>query len=767
MNEEDLLKMPTDNHLSSYEVAEQFVTNATEAYKEFWRIIKVCQNHIAGEKPISPEKLKAKKLGWVWNFNYHKARGKIEKGVAESTAKISSALAMGYVSFRNFKESDKEDDVLRFLENPEQRGMVASAIGAAFASMLSKESRLSGWLNEVEYPSYAFGYCALLFDMNDWMPDPVHPLAIAFEPNTRPEEINSWVTFKTLKANFLYDKWVKIMNGSESSWSKEGLESVLKNAFGGKIRKNGNEVTPETWEEIIPVFRENPAYVIGSTNDVSIAKIFYKELDGTLTETYIPWQNNWNIPTNRTGLPKPENPNTNKILFQKNHGPYIQSEKIGLIRDSGFSETGCIQDYRGIAKFAVEDSIRYNRARNQIGNKMTFIGSPFFESEGTQQNDNMKLTVAQGYICLPSTHRLAEKQPTLDIASHINVLRFEEGEYMRDTQQYDASVQGRLSSRPNKDEVRQISQEVQVTNSAKNNIKLKDYATIFLSVLKKIATISTDKANTAHEGRVRFFEILKRSLNLKTDADVKKVIAAVDSFVLEPVIGDESAIMMGIQMAETPFARNRLKRMLLISKGFPIEEVNIMVPLMTDNFANLQDERMALIENDMFFTTNEVVALRTDDHIIHLDAHFNKAGRVIQGFQQQALTAMVAFKYLENILAHTLTHIEMLGEDPAFNQKAQEYMESQNAFAKQKNQIMAIAEREMQEEQARAQQIEIDPKTQADIARENIKTQADLQRKNTIAVERTEQREKQMQLTHEQRMHEIELENERKMLNGK
>jgi hypothetical protein len=772
----EMLSLPDNNFINSYEVGYNLVTEATNSHEGYWKLIKACQEHISGKKPVPPDELKKKGLGWVYNFNYNKARAKIEKGSAENVSKVSTALSLGYCTFRNFKDEDRKDKVLSFLEDENKRGIAASVIGYALYNTLSNETRLAGWLNEIEYPAYAFGYCALVTDKFDWIPTPTHPLNIAFKPNTKPEKIEVWVTYDLIEASELYKRWVTAKNESiqqeqgikkrritSSGWSLEGLEKILLKAFQGKV---GENKTPESWEEVVPLYRENASSVISNTESVSIAKIFYKELNGTLSEIYIPWDNAWQITKSREGQTVVGSENqTNNIIFSKNHGTYEQKNHINLIRDSGFtSEAGCIQDLRGIAKFAVEDSIRYNRLRNGIGNKMQFVGSPMFEQPHSQTGEQFKITVSQGFVLLPQSHNLVEKQPSFDISSHINVLRFEEGEHMRDTQQYDATIQGRLTSRPNKGEVQRVTEEVEFTDSAKNNIKFRDYASVFLSVLTRMPKVKCKKGDIGFDGRKKFYETIKKNLPwlVKEDEDVNKLLSCIDSFMLLPVVASIETITIAIQMAETPMARNRLKRMLLVAKGFPIEEVNIAVPLIADKFTNFQDDRIAAFENDLFFTTNEIILSGTDDHIVHIESHIAKNGRVIKGANEGALSPVDAFKFLENCLLHCIRHNEMLGADPVLNSKAQEYGEIIAQQMKAKDAIKSAAERMMQEQQARSQQVQIDPETQAKIASDAAKAQADTARKDWLAERRTEQTDKKIDLSHEQQLRKIELERELK-----
>lgn len=773
------LSLPESRFINSYSVAYNMVDAAVLSHDSYWKVIKACEEHIAGKKPNPPDELKKKGMLWAYNFNYGKAQAKIQKGVAESISKLSSALALGYVTFRAFNDDDKKDEVLSFLEDESKRGVVASIIGYALTSTLAKETRLSGWMNDVEYPSYAFGYCAVTFDKFDWMPTPVHPLNIAFGPNTKAHDIKDYVVFRTMEASELFDRWVKARNESiteegddgstkkkivSSGWNLVGLEKVLLKAFKGKININGTSGVPAQWAEVIPSFINDPSSVMVNTESVSIAKIYHKELNGTLSEVYIPWGNSWQQTENKTGATSLNSNNESPdMLFSKNHGAFIQDNHISIVRDSGFTSSGgTIQDMRGIAAFSVEDSVRYNRNRNALGNKMIFVGSPMFEQSNTGSGDKFKVTVSQGFIMLPTSHQLIEKQPSFDIGSHINMLRFEEGEFNRDTQQFDASIQGRLTSRPNKGEVEQVTSEVQFTEAAKNNIKFRDYAAVFKTVIKRIPTVTCKKTDPGYTGKKAFYDILKKNLKwlIKSDADLNKILACVDSYVMDPIIADVATITMALQMAETPYARNRLKRMLLIAKGFPIEEVNSTVPLIIDKFTNMQDSRLAAFENDMFFTTNEIIMAGTDDHIIHIESHFAKQEKVIKGVREGGLTPLNAFKFLENSQMHTIEHIDALGKDPIFNKQATDYMATQKDLIEVKDQIKNAAQKMMEQEQQEQGKFKLDPQTEAKIASDNVKTQSDIERKNMLMETRTAQRDKQIDLSHEQAMRKIELDNE-------
>ena len=761
------LSLPDKNFVSNYSVALQLADEAVSSHQEYWDVIAACEDHIDGKKPYDPDELKKKGMAWASNFNYGKARAKIEKNVSEAVSKVNAAISLGYVTFTNYEEEHKDDKILSFLNDFEKRGIVASNIGMALATTLAKETRLSGWLNEIEYPSFSFGYCAMVYDTFDWMPTPIHPRNIAFKPRTKPDDIKCWITFKHVDASELYDRWIEAYNENitvdkteskpkriaSSGWNLEALEEVLLHAYRGKV--NGQTVS--SWDQVIPYYNENPSAVIMDTQAVMVAKIYYLENNGRLTETYIPYANEWQHGKHRsTG----QTFTCCSLLFSKDRGAYNQRMFIGLIRDSGYtSGDNYIQSLRGICKFSVEDSIRYNRGRNNMNNKMTFVGSPMFEQSNTGSGDKFKLTVSQGFLLLPPSHNLVAHQPTFDVASHINVLGFEEKEFNRDTQQYDASIQGRLTSRPSKNEVEQVTAEVKFSDAAKSSVKFKDYSAIFLSILQRLPKVRCKKQDKGYEGKYRFYETVKKNLSwlVKTDEDVNKILGVIDSFVFDPVVTNIETITIALQMAETPYARNRFRRMMLVAKGMPIEEVNIAVPLTQDKFANLQDSRVAAFENDMFFTTNEIILAGTDDHIVHIDSHFAKVTKVIEGVKQQAISPVDAFKYLENNLAHTAGHIQLLGQDPIFNKKAQEYAAQFQEFVKVKDQIKGMAEQMMEAQAQQAEQVQIDPETQNEIASKNAKMAADIERKNALAVSRTEQTNKKIELDHEAKLEKIRL----------
>src|SRR5690606_26246627 len=148
--------------------------------------------------------------------------------------------------------------------------------------------------------------------------------------------------------------------------------------------------------------------------------------------------------------------------------------------------------------------IRYNKTRNDMQDKLRFIGSPMFEKPTAASGETFKVTVGHGFSLIPQGFMM-EKQPTFDIGSHITMLRFEEGEYNRDIEHYDASLQGRLSSRPNRDEVQAQAREVNQLNTSKDYVKYGDYSMLFFKALKRLAK-KYEKEDVGYNGQRRFFD---------------------------------------------------------------------------------------------------------------------------------------------------------------------------------------------------------------------------------------------------------------------
>lgn len=789
------LNLRKSGYVSTYVVGKTIVDEATRVYHDFWQLIQKSQDHIKGEPPVPYDELQKRGLGWADNDNLGKAKAKIEKGVASNVSRIGMSLALGYVTFRPYNEK-KDKTKHAFLSDPNLRGVAASAIGAAFTAMLSKEHRLGSFFNDIEYPSYAFGFAGISFSDTDWAPDVIHPSDVAFRPKSKPNDLKTWVIFQTVHASVLYQRYVEAYNeavdaelaedGKEevfatNGWSRTALEEVLLRAFTGQLQIDGKLQRPEQWGQILSHYSandSNQSWVIENTEDITIAKIFHIELDNTTTVTYIPYSGDrkydateWKKPVEKkTTGPVTSTNSANSVdyrLFVRNYKGSYAKEKLILIRDSGFTETTYIEDLRGICRFAVKDSIRHNRVMNNMGNKLKFSGSPFFEKGNGVMGDSFKLGIGPGYVLTQQDYPLAQRQPTFDIGADMAYLNFSENGYMRETEHYDPSMRGRLSSRPNKDEVRSQQAEVQELQTSKSYVKYLDYSLMFFYMLRRL-TEAYGPDSAAYEGQKRFtdkvIELLKgEPFNIKTKADVKSLIACVESFRLEEFAGNEGDIMMAIQMSETPFARNRYRRMLWALKGFPIDEINMGIPLISDKFGNFDDQIMAIFENDTFWNGADAMPSGKNDHVVHLDTHYTKAQKIEEGVRQGKLEVINAAKYLSVLLNHTMAHLQFLGEDPTLRSFFERFAPIQEQFIRVQKEFEAAAQALLRQQQEAAAQPQIDPEKLNKMAGRNLETQEKIRRSDVLQDIRSSQTDRKIENDHAEKMKEIELEHEREL----
>lgn len=749
----ELLDIPQEDFLDSFETCRILVENAEQAHIKIWAIIDACEEHLRGKKPKDPDKLIKAGMAWANNWNFLKARSKVTKVTLENIDLIKNAMRLAIPEFSRNSGID-------ILEKDEDRASIAMKLSRVFYESLEKEPNYNNWINKIEYPSTAFGYSSVVFIEDDWMGDPIHPRNIAFEDNTEPENIGVFVTYKTLKASYLWDKWIAAkkvatsyevekddLDISETNWSVKGLESVLWKALSDLIKQSQSEGPRySNWEDVtnsITSRNTNIQFWIRNTNNVKIAKIFYRELNKTWTEVYIPYNNDWQ------NQGRSDEDSGDEILFKRKHNKKNQDEIITLVRDSSFTEGGLISDLRGLAKYAVEDSMRFNRKKNNIEDKLTFAGAPFFEQRNTQQKEAFKITPSQGFILVKNGFDLLPNQPSFDLSNHLASIAIDEQHFIRETQHFDASLEGRLTSRPVKDEVQQKAREVQESRASKNSAKFADYSKLILQVLKNLSNVNApDKDENGHKGYTFFYEEMdyelkksgyldKESSKQESKAFINKLIKSVCSFDIEPFTFDVDAIMLGIEMSENSFSRSRLKRMLLMARGFPRKEIDRIAPLPEDSFRNLRDERVAAIENDMFWTTSEVIVDAEDDHIDHLNSHYKKFNNTVQGVQQGRIDIIQAFKYLANVLSHSEEHLKILSQDRTLSRAYEELQNVQNDFIKILGKIRSAAE---QEQKARME------KEQNTIPPERLKELQILEFEKVNKLRRTEELQRHRQM---------------------
>lgn len=760
--EAEVLQNPDSDFFSDYGVAHTYVSSAAEAHKRQWELAEAIEEHIEGKKPMEQKRLDDLGMSWAYNYNYYRARGKIEGACGEFVDKMVRSLSLGYPEFRNTKDEDLDmDSALKFLGDYNERGIVSAAIGCAFSEMMEEEGEVQTFLNQTEYISYTFGYCGISWPVHDWKGDPIHIKHLATRPGSTVTNLDEWVIFKTETNNWLWERYNEIKNSQETDefgyihgWNKEGLEIALLKLFKGKL---DNNKSPDTWEEILPLYAKNASTVISNTSDIRLAKIYYKEVDGTFTECYIPWGYEWSNPASGTNQGKADQ--VPQILYKVKHD-VRPKELMGFVRDSGFTVSGEICKMRGAGRLIVEDSQRYNRTRNSMNNKALFAGSPWFETGGTQGNEKFKVTFSQGFVMMPPGGVIAERQPQFNISENIGLLQFEEREFSDNSQHFNSKASAGLSSRPTSDEIQLAQNEAGKARTAKDTVKVSDYSKIFLQFIKKMAR-KPNKKDDNYDGHRKFFDLLLRYIPqyLKTDEDIISVLKSIDSYKISLILGDIQAIQVAIGMAETPFGRNRYRRMLLIAMGHSRSEVDLLVPMYQDKYRYMQDDRITAIENDMFWNTNEVVFQLTDDHVTHFTGHQTKFQKTLQAVREQRIDIIMGWKYLVNLFTHMQLHVDPLIQDPSLKDKGEEFL----GVLKQNNNVLKQVEYAAQKEmknradQAAAQPA-ISPKDAAEIHREDVKTQSNVARQDYKASERVRQQDEKQE--HDQQLKERKLDAE-------
>lgn len=757
--------------------AYHYATQAVESHDRQWELFRAIREHIEGKKPIDPSKLEKRGLSWASNFNFGKARSQIEKNTIERVKKISDALMLGMPELCSKGLMDSNPELYQMLEDPANRLLVSSIVGYCFFEAIEEEGNLYSLLNDAEYNSYTYGFAPVEWRDKGWTPTVIPVTRIAFPPGAEAEDLDMWIVFRSEKAEYLYRTLDRITAKREKNdkaaqeyldglstnkppkiniyWNEEKLKKILVSLLG---IKDQNNKPFEEWGDVAPLYESRRGYVVSQTADLNIAAIYVKELDGSITEIFIPWS------------PKTENQQKdanvgNKvddgryILYRRNHSDKTTDDLIQIIVDSGLTETGEIHSFRGAGKIATENSIRYNRLRNGLTDKSTLVGMPVFEQPSTQTKNKFKITMSQGFAMVPAGYNMLEKQPSFDINSHLQIIGHENREFNDVASHFQENATGKLSSRPTSDEIQLARQEVMRIRSAKDKVSLRGYANVFYNIFKKMQITLSEK-DKGYAAQKKFFRLVRESLSvIKDDSDITTLIKHSYGLNIDLINTEISALQMALQLSETPFARNRIRRMMLISQGFSIREVNNYVPINMDKYHAFNDDRVALIEQDIFWNSNEVVISDSDDHMVHLRHHNDKINQIFERVRQGQLDVIQAYDYTVRLYSHSMEHIGMLGEDPVLSGNAEEYMDQFRQHKQVIGQLAYARNKAIQAQQEAAQynNPQISPKDAHDMRLKQEQAVAQEQRNQFKAAVRGEQRQQEIENKHQERMREIEL----------
>lgn len=774
-------------YISDANVAKAYIDGINESHESFWHIIELMEQHIEGKKPKDPRKLRDQGKSWVNNWNYGKARAKIEKTVAENIDTVLNSLFLMSVSFKELSEEDKKDAVLGVLDNDEYADFVANVIESTFNDTLDREMRLIAFLNILEYNATTWGWSVATKDYKtDWMGEAHHIRAIGFEDKSKPDNILGYATFDEIDGKELWRTWSEFKNSknltshtdtdgnsykkSPSGWIIEGLEEALYHAYDGKFNHEGKpENVLANFESIIPDYIANPSYMMQNTDSIEIAKIYKFEFDKKkFTVTYVAYNNSWknhkqhgSMYRYKEGHPeftKMDAHDPTYLLFQRTEEIDCQDDALTIIQDSGFTPNGYIQEMRGIAKYAVEDSIRFNRKKNSIEDKLILSGSPHIRKDSSGRGDTgPQFQPSQGYTVVGDGYSFLPDQPRFDLNNHMLSINMDEGHYNREIQHFDPQVSGRLSSRPVTKEVEVLSQEVSVTKGSKIEIKLRCYSKLVLGMLKGMSfhmgkTNASALTNDAESGFNFFKDQCLRHLaqvGIDNEDKLKKVMEMIDDVSIEASMSNPEAIIEQLNQTENPYVRARLNRMLAINRGFSRKEIKLMHPMIYKP-KSLTEERIAAFENNILKDTAEVVFSASDNHPSHLNMHFSKVFGVFEEMAVSNVDPVPLFNWANRITEHIGFHVDALLKTQYISEQIKTkylngYKQLLVAIKDAQAQVNELVNKikQQQEAQAQAQQSggEVDPKVMADIQNERIK----LQNREQIAAIRSEFRAKEKQ----------------------
>lgn len=735
------------------DTAKLICDSAIIAHRPYWRSIKAQQEHMDGKPPYDPAKLKENKQNYRNNWSHNKASAKSDKIVSDSVLQIMGALSAGSVTFREFNlEKDKDKEELSFLQKRTTREMVGRIISKVFAETFDRERRSLDFISRIEYNSENWGWCAVTHDPKDWMGHANNISNIAFKNRTHPDQIELYIIFDLVTPMFLYEKWRKFVRGERevieknqvseekekyvNFWNKDGLEEALWHSLSKQGKKKDDRSHYKNWEEIAPSYIKNPAYYCQMSDLIPIAKIFSKERDGSVTHSELEYSFTEVDARGEIKKRTKGHRSADHFLYKRQWKNKEMDDFITIIRSKAMTASGSIQDLRGIAKFAVADSIRYNRRRNQLDDNLDMSAGLHFRPRNANQSETFQIEHHAGFIIHSPNFESVPDLQSPRLQEHITAMQFDEIEYNRETSHFDPSIKGRIGNRANRSEVSQVSQEVAREQQRKSIIKIRDWELFLTKAIKRISlkNLYTDKNNNkdlGYDGHKDFIKEVKKALKLDED-QVYTILSTIDKFTIEFVNTDPNAILEALKVVSSDFGRNVLSRQYLYALGFPRKTIDTLLASLADSEIITNDTQLAFVENGLFEITGEVPVAEGNDNENHLNIHYPKFDQKIESLSQGADAAGV-FQYLNRGLAHTAVHIENLGKIQVAKETFEGFVSIQDDFEDMAEQVRALAEKQAKEvNQAREQEAQgqsaIPPEVLADIQRKQIESREKMRR---------------------------------------
>lgn len=748
-----------------------FVAAAYRSHVEAWKMAHQTEGYlIRMDPPYDQEHLKEKQVDWASNWNFGKGNSQCNQIIIRNTSEINSAISLMDVELERFDKKKHKEKIFAFLQSEELRQEIADRIATNFVEIIEQDQRIDTFIRRAEYTSTLFGYCACIDDDHDYLPAPIDYNKIAFEDYTPVDSPKNFVVFQNVKGEFIWHLANKLINRAggaiyslpeeqevefdASGYNVKALIDLICQIYNTKneakeVLKNKRQLPNDrdakfiTWEDVqLLADTKGEVWCEVNLENITIAKIYELDYDGFFYETYLPVttptiQNpDWDSVSHRTD-----------VLYHRRK-KLTSDQLIDIVRDMSVDGSEYIHDIRGNGKIIAEYALRYDIKRNSIEDKLLLNGNIWIKSPNGILEKNVGVKVLGGLNIIGEDSDLIERQINTDLATHVQSLQLEQGEY-NDTISH-VKPQTKLSNRPTKDEVNFVNNEVMSQRASDIPHKLKAYSSIFTKVIRNLGSKKFKEPNSV-KIQDKFFDYLIEEFKDfgLTREDLVKVLSTISAVRVLPVLSDKEALQQAIQNSNSSAGRRRLVRMFLASFGFSRKQIREITT--TEQYG--RDAELAAIENAMFYETQEVVFSNGQDHVIHLNSHFYKMDFNLSGVQQ-GQDPVKAYNFVKNALPNCQLHLLAI-KDNYFYRNEYKDMEKMFLYFDKKLSELAQALDQMQK-QAQQQQQEgqqgngqIPPELQEKFRLDRIK----LQEKLNTARMRTENaqalRQKQFEFDNE------------------
>jgi hypothetical protein len=696
----------------SVTVAKKIVDNAIESHDSYHRTITNHLKHLQLAPPFDPKKLRASAQSWRSNFSFGKATGKVEKLTIEAVGTAYGALGMAFLRFKRFNEKEygeKEDK--QWMRDDVKRGQYANDIVSVYADLFEDDDRTPDLVSRVSYNMRTFGVGYVLKEPGrekDWLGEAFDIRSVMFPKRSRVTDIDKAVVKSSMPILKFWQKYTSMKPGS--AWNKEGLEELFFHYYkehgskGKELNSIHDTAATKGWEDVSNSFAEEVTLLDQCSDSVSFSKILSEEPDGSITVTYYAYTGD-----TETSI-KDFSPKF--LLYQKNFKGIKVKDILFIVRDSGVTSSGFIQDMRGISQFAVPDSHRFNLDRNALRDKALLSGNMTFAQSTANQGQKFNLTVSSVATITPQGFEASDKQHNPNLGPLFDSMRAEEEAYQRETQHHDASISGRLGDRATTREVDRVAAEVEGARQSKVAVSLRDWARIHMSNIMDLAKNSFKDSDPGKDARDYFFDELSHLWQLPEEG-VQSILDEISRISLEVVQANPDALRESIAITQSQYARNELSRQLLTVLGHPRRRVERLNPRTGKQDSVTADQIHAELQNQIFWTRGGVLIGDNVDPVVQLRIHFKLFKDAVDSVQRGGDPVAIA-NYLKNGLGHTAKLLLLTEEDPLYKPSFDELKLVQDQFEQQLKQIVAAAKKKAKQIAAEreAKEGQLDPETE-------------------------------------------------------